>query len=325
MSQNSSCNSELGRISIMVPLFNEQDNVRPLCENLLCVLEGLGIAFEIILINDGSQDRTEEIAQSLAGADKRIKVISLLRNYGQTAAVMAGIDHATGDVIVTMDGDQQNDPRDIPVLLTKLREGYDLVSGWRRDRKDPLLTRKLPSWLANWLISRISGVHLRDFGCTLKAYRRDIIKDVRLYGEMHRFIPIYCRWLGGRVVEVPVQHHSRTHGNSKYGLERVLKVVLDIIVVTFLDRYGTRPIHLFGVFGIITIACSFLAGGVALYLKVFESIHLIRTPLPLLAVFCFITGFMSILLGLLAELVMRTYFESQGKRIYMIRSKRNLD
>jgi len=314
-----------GSLSVIIPLFNEQDNVAPLCADLVKVLQEVGRPFEVLLINDGSHDRTGEVARQLAEQDKRIKLISLLRNFGQTAAVMAGIDHASGDIIILMDGDQQNDPRDIPMLLAKLDEGFDVVSGWRKDRKDLALTRKLPSFIANRLISWISGVHLRDYGCTLKAYRQEIIKGIRLYGEMHRFVPIYCAWLGGKVAEIPVRHNARIHGKSNYGLERVLKVVLDIIVVTFLDRYGTRPIHLFGVFGIVTIALSLLAAAGALYLKFVEGIHFIRSPLPLLAALCFITGFMSILLGLLAELVMRTYFESQGKSVYMIRSRLNID
>jgi dolichol-phosphate mannosyltransferase len=309
----------------VIPLFNEEENIGPLCANLVSVLEGIGRPFEVILINDGSRDGTEAVCRRLADNDKRIKLVSLLRNFGQTAAVMAGIDHATGDIIITMDGDQQNDPRDVPLLLAKLDEGFDVVSGWRRDRKDSILTRKLPSMVANRLISWISGVRLRDSGCTLKAYRRRVIKGVKLYGDMHRFVPIYCTWEGGRIAEVPVRHNARLHGKSNYGLARVLKVVLDIVVVTFLDRYATRPIHLFGVFGIFTIAFAVLAGGVALYLRIFAHTSLIQTPLPLLAVLCFITGFMSILLGLLAELVMRTYFESQGKSVYLVRSRQNID
>lgn len=310
-------------LSIIIPLFNEQDNVTPLCENVVKVLTGIGRPFEVILINDGSRDATQEVAHRIAANDKRVKLITLLRNFGQTAAVMAGIDHATGDIIITMDGDQQNDPRDIPLLLAKLEEGFDVVSGWRKNRKDRILTRKLPSFVANRLISWISGVPLRDYGCTLKAYRHEVIKGVRLYGEMHRFVPIYCKWQGGKVAEIPVNHNPRIHGNSNYGLERVLKVVLDIVVVTFLDRYATRPIHLFGIFGIFTIALGLIAGAGALYYKFFEGISLILTPLPLLSALCFITGIMSILLGLLAELVMRTYFESQGKSVYMIRSRLN--
>jgi dolichol-phosphate mannosyltransferase len=314
-----------GSLSLIIPLFNEQDNVAPLCADLVKVLQEVGRPFEVLLIDDGSHDRTEEVARQLAEQDKRIKLISLLRNFGQTAAVMAGIDHASGDIIILMDGDQQNDPRDIPLLLAKLDEGFDVVSGWRQIRKDRALTRKLPSVVANYLVSWVTGVRLRDYGCTLKAYRRDVLKGVKLYGEMHRFVPLYCKWRGGKVAEIPVRHNPRIHGQSKYGLERVLKVALDIIVITFLDRYATRPIHLFGVFGILVLAVSLLAGGTAIYLKFVEGIHFIRTPLPLLAALCFITGVMSILLGLLAELVMRTYFESQGKNVYMIRSRLNVD
>lgn len=317
--------SDRASLSVIIPLFNEEENVEPLCADLGKVLQEVARPFEILLIDDGSHDRTPEVAQRIAQADKRIKLITLMRNFGQTAAVMAGIDHATGDIIITMDGDQQNDPHDIPLLLAKLDEGFDVVSGWRQQRRDRGLTRRLPSIIANRLISWISNVHLRDYGCTLKAYRREIIKGVKLYGEMHRFVPIYCTWQGGKVAELPVRHNPRIHGKSNYGLERVLKVALDIIVVTFLDRYGTRPIHLFGVFGIFTIIFSLFAGGTALYLKFFVGTPLILTPLPLLAALCFITGFMSILLGLLAELVMRTYFESQGKSVYMIRSQLNVD
>jgi len=307
-------------LSIVVPLFNEEENVAPLCASLLEVLPGLGRAFEIVFIDDGSHDGTAAAVRRIASTEPKIRLISLLRNYGQTAAVMAGIDHATGDVVITMDGDLQNHPADIPALLAKLEEGFDVVSGWRKDRQDPALTRRLPSIVANRLISWISGVHLRDYGCTLKAYRRSVIKGVRLYGEMHRFVPIYCKWQGGRVAEIPVRHSPRLHGSSHYGLERILKVILDIMVVTFLDRYATRPIHLFGIFGLLMILFGLIAGAGAVYFKVFDGIHFIRTPLPLLAVFCFVTGLMSILLGLLAELVMRTYFESQGKRVYVVRS-----
>jgi dolichol-phosphate mannosyltransferase len=261
----------------------------------------------------------------LAEGDPRLKVINLLRNVGQTAALMAGIDRAAAGVIITIDGDRQNDPRDIPALLAKLDEGFDVVSGWRQDRKDGALTRRLPSFLANRLISWISRVRLHDYGCTLTAYRRETIKGIKLYGEMHRFLPIYCSWLGGKVTEVPVRHHARIQGKSNYGLERVLKVILDIVVVTFLDRYATRPIHVFGIFGLFTILVSFLASGTAIYWKLFGGTSLIQTPLPLLAALCFITGIMSILLGLLAELVTRTYFESQGKAVYLVRSSRNLD
>jgi glycosyltransferase involved in cell wall biosynthesis len=224
-----------------------------------------------------------------------------------------------------MDGDLQNDPADIPKLLAKLDEGYDVVSGWRHDRKDHTLRRNLPSRIANLLISTISGVKLHDYGCSLKAYRRDVVKGVKLYGEMHRFIPIYASWEGGRVAEVPVTHHPRIHGESKYGADRVLKVVLDLIVVQFLARYANRPIYVFGTFGIGCIVVAFLAGSWAVYLKYFEHTTFIQTPLPLLVALLTVTGFMSILMGLLAEIIMRTYYESQGKDVYLVKSTANLD
>jgi glycosyltransferase involved in cell wall biosynthesis len=238
--------------------------------------------------------------------------------------MMAGIDFASGDVIIGLDGDLQNDPADIPRLLEKLAEGYDVVSGWRRNRKDTALRRNLPSRIANWLISGISGVKLHDYGCTLKAYRKDTMKGVRLYGEMHRFIPIYAAWQGGKVTEIPVNHLPRIHGDSKYGLERIVKVVLDLMVVKFLASYATKPIYVFGGFGLLSIAVSFASVVWALYLKFFESKSFISTPVPLLAVLAFITGVMSILMGLIAEIIMRTYYESQGKSVYLVKDTINL-
>jgi glycosyltransferase involved in cell wall biosynthesis len=224
-----------------------------------------------------------------------------------------------------MDGDLQNDPADIRLLIAKLEEGYDVVSGWRKDRKDYAWRRNLPSRFANRLISRISGVKLNDYGCSLKAYRRDVIKGVKLYGEMHRFIPIYASWQGGRVAEVPVQHHPRLHGESKYGLERVIKVILDLIVVKFLASYANKPIYVFGGFGVFSIFIAAVAGCAAIYLKVVDGVSFILTPLPLLTVLAFITGTMSILMGLLAELIIRTYYESQGKPVYLVKSTQNLE
>ncbi len=311
-------------LSITVPIFNEEPNVEPLHAQLVQALEALGKPFEIVLVNDGSTDGSAAALDALAARDKRVKVVHFRRNYGQTAAMMAGIRYASGEIIVPMDGDMQNDPADIAKLLAKLDEGYDVVSGWRRDRKDSVLQRTLPSRAANFLISWISGVHLHDYGCSLKAYRRDVLKDVKLYGEMHRFIPIYASWEGGRVTEVPVTHHPRVHGQSKYGVDRVLKVVLDLIVVQFLARYANRPIYVFGGFGIAAITLAVLAGVWAVYLKYFENTSFIQTPLPLLVVTLFVTGGMSVLMGLLAEIIMRTYYESQGKPVYLVRATVNL-
>ncbi len=319
-------------LSVVIPVYNEEENVEPLCEELFRVLEELGRPYEVVIADDGSTDRTVSILTGLQSRYPRLRLITLRRHMGQTAALSAGIDHARGDVIVTMDGDRQNDPADIPRLLEKLAEGYDVVSGWRRDRKDPFWRRRLPSAIANWIISRLSGVYLHDYGCTLKAYRRDVLRDVRLYGEMHRFVPIYAAWQGARVVELPVNHRPRTRGKSKYGLGRTFRVVLDLVLLKFLDRYGQRPMHLFGGFGLISIGLGLVAFAVAVYFKLARLGWLtalgipesagkdfVETPLPLLVVLFVLTGVLSILMGLLAEMVMRTYYEAQGKPAYLVR------
>jgi glycosyltransferase involved in cell wall biosynthesis len=312
-------------ISVVIPLYNEADNLAQLYHGVASVLRRLNQSWEIILVNDGSTDRSRDKLDSLALADPAVKVIHLRRNFGQTAAMMAGVDHATGHVIVPMDGDLQNDPLDIPRLLEKLDEGYDVVSGWRKDRKDNPLKRNLPSRVANRLISLISGVPLHDYGCSLKAYRKEFIKGVKLYGEMHRFIPIYASWFGAKIAEIPVTHHARVHGASKYGPNRILKVLLDLIVVKFLSKYAEKPMYVFGTAGVAGLASSLLSGLWALYLKFFEGTSFISTPLPLLVVMTAITGFMCILMGLLAELLIRTYYEAQGKPIYLVASTRNLE
>jgi glycosyltransferase involved in cell wall biosynthesis len=298
--------------------------VLPLHEQLSAALQGIAVDYEVIFVNDGSTDCTLTHLKHVANKDQRYKVVNFRRNFGQTAAMMAGIDFASGEIIIGLDGDLQNDPNDIPKLLDKLAEGYDVVSGWRLNRKDASLKRNLPSRIANRLISMISGIQLHDYGCTLKAYKREVLKDVRLYGEMHRFIPIYASWQGGKVTEIPVNHFPRTHGHSKYGLERVIKVVLDLIVVKFLASYANKPIYVFGGFGLISVAVSFLSGLWALYLKLFEDVSFISTPLPLLVVLAFITGVMSILMGLIAEIITRTYYESQGKNVYIVKDTINL-
>ncbi|MCA8903271.1 MAG: glycosyltransferase family 2 protein [Hyphomonas sp.] len=306
-------------ISIVLPIYNEAESLRILFGDILSVLDDMSCRFEVIAVNDGSKDNSLEILKDLQASRAEIQVIDFRKNYGQTAALMAGFDNARGDVIITLDADLQNDPSDIPALVAKIDEGYDVVSGWRSNRKDAALTRNLPSRIANTLISKISGVRLNDYGCTLKAYRRDVMEGVRLYGEMHRFIPIYASWMGARVVEVPVQHHARQFGQSKYGLNRIFKVVLDLIVVKFLENYLVKPIYVFGGFGLMAIFASFATLAVALGLKFFAGTSLILTPLPLLAAMLFLIGCMSILMGLLAEMVMRTYFESHGRRPYVVR------
>jgi glycosyltransferase involved in cell wall biosynthesis len=311
-------------LSVIIPVFNESESLTPLFEALLPVLDGTGRTWEVVFVDDGSADGSDAILDAMADADPRVKVVRFRRNCGQTAAMMAGIDFAAGDVIVAMDADLQNDPADIPRLLAKLDEGCDVCSGWRHDRRDDAVRRNFPSIAANRLISWVSGVTLHDFGCSLKAYRREIIKDVKLYGEMHRFIPIYASWQGARVAEIPVQHHARRFGTSKYGLERVLKVVLDLMVVSFLDNYAKKPIYVFGGVGLACLAGAFAAGVWALALKFFDSTSLIQTPLPLVVVMLGITGVMCLLMGLLAEIVTRTWHESQSKRIYLVKETRNL-
>ena len=307
-------------VSVISPVYDEENNITAFVEQLVAVMEALGRPYEIILINDGSRDKSAERLAEAAQRFPTVTVLNLARNYGQTAAMMAGIDTASGSVIVPIDSDLQNDPRDIPLLLSELEKGYDVVSGWRKDRKDAPLRRNFLSKLANILISWISGVHLHDYGCSLKAYRHEVLQDVRLYGEMHRFIPIYASWEGGKVTELPVRHRARTAGRSKYGLTRVLKVLLDIMVVRFLDRHMTKPIYVFGGFGLAFVAVSIVSGIYALWLKFVEGVSFISTPLPLLVTLTFITGVMSLLMGLLAEMLVRTYYESQNKKTYVVKS-----
>ncbi|MBN2124211.1 MAG: glycosyltransferase family 2 protein [Deltaproteobacteria bacterium] len=307
------------KLSILLPIHNEEENISALYERLTATLEGLSLPFEIIMVNDGSQDRSEEILDELGQKDARLKVIHFRRNYGQTAAIMAGIDHCSGEVIIPMDGDNQNDPADIPRLLDKIREGYDVVSGWRQHRKDGRFLRILPSRIANWIISWISGVRLHDYGCTMKAYRRDVIKDVRLYGEMHRFIPIYASWQGAGVIEIPVTHHPRRFGRSHYGISRTSRVVLDLLLIRFLDKYSRNPIHLFGGFGLFSFLLGLLCAALMLYYKFWGGKTFVETPLPVLSVFFFMIGFMAILIGFIAEILMRTYYESQRKPPYTIK------
>ena len=306
-------------LSILIPVYNEEGNLSLLCEKLVVALKKVGRPYEVIFVDDGSSDGSLEILLDLRDKNPNIKIISFSRNFGQTAALSAGIDFSKGDILIPMDGDLQNDPEDILVLLQKIAEGYDVVSGWRKGRKDPFLTRRLPSVVANKIISWIGGVSLHDYGCTLKAYRRDILKNIRLYGEMHRFIPIYAQWIGARVTEIPVRHSPRGSGSSKYGMSRVFKVILDLMVVKFLLSYSQKPIYVFGGIGLLMILAAFLSGGYAIYLKLFEEVSFILTPLPLLCVLLLVLGSLSILMGFLAEILTRTYYESQGKPTYQIK------
>lgn len=311
-------------LSVIIPVFNEEENLPLLQERLDGVLRGLGREWEVIYINDGSSDGSAKVMDGLAAADEHVRVVHFRRNMGQTAAMMAGFDYARGAVIVPMDADLQNDPQDIPRLLAKLDEGFDVCSGWRKDRKDSFLVRTLPSRMANWLISRISGVKLHDYGCSLKAYRKDVMQGVRLYGEMHRFIPIYASWQGAKVTEIPVTHHPRQMGVSKYGMSRTLKVVLDLMVVKYMAAFSQKPMYIFGGFGLVCLLLSFLAFGLMLYMRFFLGTSFILTPLPTVVAIFFLTGFMCILMGFLAEIMVRTYHESQGKPTYLVERTVNI-
>ena len=312
-------------ISIIVPVFNEAEALVDVCQGVRRELTRLGQNWEIIFVNDGSTDGSEKILDRLAEEDQRVRVVHFKRNFGQTAAMMAGFDYANGDVIIPLDGDGQNDPADIPRMLDLIGQGADVVSGWRKDRQDNHIKRNLPSILANKLISFVSGVQLHDFGCSLKAYKRQVVDGIRLYGEMHRFLPIYASWHGAKITEVIVGHYPRTTGKSKYGLERVAKVLLDLLVVKFLDVFSHRPMHVFGGCGFFSLLLSLLTFVWMLVLKLFYGVYFITTPLPLVIVVTFMVGMMCILLGLLAEMIMRTFYESQGKTIYSVRSVRNIE
>jgi glycosyltransferase involved in cell wall biosynthesis len=306
-------------LSVIVLVYNEVDSVEPLHRELMGVLESLGRTFEVVYVDDGSRDGSTEKLGTLAGRDARVRVVSFRRNFGQTAAVQAGIDHSHGDLLVFMDGDMQNDPHDIPHLLDKIAEGYDVVSGWRQDRKDSM-RRVLPSRMANWLIARVTSVRLSDFGCTMKAYRREVIRDVKLYGEMHRFIPVYADMVGARITEIPVHHRPRTYGRSKYSLSRTSRVALDLITVKLLGSYSTKPMYFFGfaAFGLWAVAAVF-AVVVLVQKLVPPHVYAHQNPLLLLSILFVIVGVQFILMGLLAELSIRTLHESQAKPTYVVR------
>jgi dolichol-phosphate mannosyltransferase len=304
-------------ISIVIPIYNEEANIAKLAESILKALSG--IEYEVLFINDGSTDNSEKEIQAISKSNAHIKLINLRRNYGQTAAMQAGFDHSKGNIVIPMDGDLQNDPKDIPMLIEKINEGYDVVSGWRKIRSDKKFTRIIPSKIANMLISKISGIHLHDYGCTLKAYRKDILNDIKLYGEMHRFIPIYASWEGAKVTEVAVHHHPRTAGKTKYGLSRIPRVILDLLVIRFFDKSLDRPIHLFGQFGLLMFFIAFLLFLLAIFLKIFMNISFILTPLPLLVVFFSMSGLLCIFIGLVAEIQSRIYFEARDRPLYLVR------
>ena len=310
-------------LSVVIPIYYEEANIRPLYEAVTGVLDPTGLSYEIITVDDGSGDGSFAVLKELALADARVRVIRFRRNFGQTAAMAAGFEAARGAVIIPMDGDLQNDPADIPLLLEKIREGYDVVSGWRKDRQDAFINRTLPSRIANGLISRMTGVHLHDYGCTLKAYRREVLEGIGLYGEMHRFVPALASRVGAKVTELPVRHHPRLHGQSKYGISRTMRVVLDLITVRFLLSYATKPIQLFGKWGIYAVLLSFVTGGATLWMKLFNDYSMNRNPLLILTAFLLFMGVQFIALGLLGELNARTWYESQGKPVYTVRERLN--
>jgi glycosyltransferase involved in cell wall biosynthesis len=309
-------------LSIVVPVYNEAPNVDALVDELRATADRLTVTSEIVLVDDGSQDDTFARLVAAAGDDPRMHVVRLMRNFGQTAALAAGLDHASGEIIVTMDGDLQNDPADIPRLLATLDAGYDVVTGWRRDRKDPFLSRRLPSIIANGIIGATTNVSIHDHGCGLKAFRADIAKQLKLYGEMHRFITAIAGDLGAAVTEIPVNHRPRLRGQSKYGISRTVRVVLDLLTIKFLSGFSTRPIHVFGTFGLLTMITGLLITGILGLQKIFFGVELAGRPLLLLGVLLVLGGFQLVTLGLLGEMLARTYHESQGKPIYRLREVR---
>ena len=305
-------------LSLVIPVYNEEENLPVLFDEVAKAMKPLKESWEVIFVDDGSRDKSLEVLRGLAEKDKHVRVIVFRRNFGQTAAISAGIDRAKGEVVILLDADLQNDPADIPMLLSKLDEGYDVVSGWRKDRKDNF-TRTLPSVIANGLISWVTGVHLHDYGCTLKAYRREVLDEFHLYGETHRFIPVFAHSVGARIAELPVHHHPRLHGKAKYGLERTMKVLLDLFTVKFLLSYGNKPIRLFGGTGLVLMLASFVTLVYLFARKIVASTSVTASPLLPLAIMFLILGFQSILMGLIAELLVRTYHESQRKPTYTVR------
>ncbi len=306
------------KLSVVIPVYNEEENIEILHGRLSNALQSMKDDYEIIYVDDGSNDRSLEILERIQREDNHVLVLSMRRNFGQTAAFAAGFDFARGDVIVTMDADLQNDPDDIPRLI-ELMKDYDLVSGWRKDRKDPFFSRRLPSMIANWLISRVTGVKLHDYGCSLKAYKKDIVKNLRLYGEMHRFIPAVASWYGVRIAEVPVKHHPRLRGKSKYGISRTFKVLLDLITVKFLQSFSTKPVQFFGSLGLLSTFFGMITLLYLFFLKLLYGASIGNRPLLILGVLLVIIGIQFIGMGLLGEMLVRVYHESQRKPIYVLK------
>lgn len=319
MGARTPANSSQPELSVVVPIYNEVESIPSLIEAIASSLKATNLAYELICVDDGSKDGSSELLKQQAQARPDLRVVLLRRNYGQTAAMAAGFDSARGQVIVTLDGDLQNDPADIPLLLAKLQEGYDMVSGWRQNRQDAALKRLLPSKIANWLIGQITGVKLHDYGCSLKAYRKELVADMNLYGELHRFLPALAYIEGARITEMPVRHHARRYGSSKYGLGRTFRVLMDLLTIWFMKKFLTRPMHVFGLLGLISMFLGTLLGGYLTFLKIGLGESIGNRPLLILAVVLLLTGVQLFSFGLLAELLMRTYHESQGRPIYRVR------
>ncbi len=319
---DTSPNSDPGgapEISVIIPVYNESANLSLLVKKIVEVMRPFGRSFEIVLVDDGSDDGSPGIIRRLCRACPELRAVLFRRNFGQSAAMTAGFDHARGEIVVSMDGDLQNDPADIPRLVEKLEEGFDVVSGWRRERKDKLVSRRLPSVIANWIIARSTGVRLHDYGCSLKAYRRDVAKNLLLYGELHRFIPVLATLYGARIAEVEVTHHPRRAGTSKYGIGRTYRVIMDLLLMLFFQKFATRPLQFFGLSGGLLFAAGFVIESYLTWLKLGRGQDIGGRPLLILGVLLIITGIVLAGIGLLAELVVRTYYESTGRRIYTVR------
>ncbi len=312
-------------ISVVIPVFNEEENIKLLYPKLKHVLDNLGKNYEIIFINDGSTDKTPALLHRICEEDRKVKGIIFRRNFGQTAAISAGFDYAKGEIVVTLDADLQNDPEDIPRLISKIEEGFDVVSGWRAERKDPFFSRRLPSHISNWLTSFFTGVRLHDYGCTLKAYRRVIAKDIKLYGEMHRFVPALASWVGASICEVKVRHHPRQHGRSKYNFSRINTGFLDLLTVKFLLSFAARPIQIFGKLGLISMFSGFICGIILIIMKLTYGVDMTGNPFLYLSILFLLIGGQFISMGLLGEIISRTYHESQNKPIYFVKEILNCD
>ncbi len=311
--------SQVPDLSVVVPIYNEVESIPLLLDAIATSLSAEQIHYEIICVDDGSRDGSDQLLKQQAQTRTDLRAVILRRNYGQTAAIAAGFSHATGKIIITLDGDLQNDPADIPILMAKLEEGYDLVSGWRKNRQDASLTRVLPSKIANWLIGRVTGVRVHDYGCSLKAYRAELVADMNLYGELHRFLPALAFIEGARITEIPVRHHARRYGQSKYGLDRTFRVIMDLFTIFFMRKFLTRPMHVFGLFGLLALFSGMALGCYLAYVKLALGEAIGQRPLLILAVVLFLSGLQLFSFGLLAELSMRTYHESQGRPIYRVR------